>query len=81
MDWEPIYAELANKLRWSISSTARAAGFNYSFQESMALANYAAGDILRQMKAKNAKPDFMLNTSADVAAWMDLERNSKTTIS
>lgn len=58
LDWEPIYAELANKLRWSISSTASAAGINYTFQESMACANFAAAEIIKVMKMKDHAPDY-----------------------
>ena len=61
-EWQPIYAELANKLRWSISSTAAAAGINYTFQESMACANFAAGSLLDLMKLKAGDPDLMVNT-------------------
>jgi len=58
MEWEPIYAELRNKIRWSVASTAQEAGFNYSFRDSVALATVLAGDALKLMKAREAKPDL-----------------------
>lgn len=61
LDWEAIYAELANKLRWSISSTGQGAGIRYTFPESMACANYAAADILKIMKIKFEKPDYVVD--------------------
>ncbi len=63
-EWEPIYAELQNKIRWSISSTARSAGFNYSFQDSLALATWAAGDALKLMKVRDQKGDYLFNHKA-----------------
>ena len=69
MEWEPIYAELANKLRWSISSTAAAAGLNYTFAESMACANFAAADLIKLMKVKVEKPDYRIpSKTIDLAA-------------
>lgn len=62
--WEPIYAELANKIRWSIASTAKSEGWHYSFQDSMALANVLAGDALKLMKIREEKPDYEFDTKA-----------------
>ncbi len=67
MEWEPIYAELANKIRWAISSTGDSAGISYTYRESMAAANMAAGDLLRIMKVKWEKPDFRLTTAKEVS--------------
>ncbi len=69
MEWEPIYAELANKIRWAISSTGDSAGISYTYRESMAAANFSASDLLRMMKVKWEKPDFRLTTSKEVAAF------------
>tara|TARA_Y100001951_G_C11169277_1_gene199308 strand:- start:423 stop:641 length:219 start_codon:yes stop_codon:yes gene_type:complete len=66
MEWEPIYAELANKMRWAIASTAQAAGQNYTFTETMAVANYCAGDVLKFMKLKEQSPDVRALTPGEV---------------
>lgn len=57
MEWEPIYAELLNKIRWAIASTA-AGAFNYSYRDSVALATVLAGDALKLMKKREEKPDL-----------------------
>lgn len=57
MEWEQIYAELLNKIRWSVASTA-AGAFNYSYRDSLALAQVLAGDALKLMKAREEKPDM-----------------------
>ncbi len=64
MEWEVVYAELLNKVRWSISSTASSAGFNYSFQDSMALAHVLAGDGLKLMKVRDKAPDYQFEPKA-----------------
>lgn len=61
MQWEQVYAELLNKFRWSIASTMAGQGFNYSYQECVALAGALAGDALRLMKLKDEKPDLRLS--------------------
>jgi len=66
MQWEAIYAELANKLRWSISHTGANAGINYTFQESMNAANYVAGDLLKLMKIKAEKPDYRVPAAEEL---------------
>jgi hypothetical protein len=70
MEWEIIYAELSNKLRWSISSTADAAGFNWSFRESQSVANLLASDALNVMKMRDKNPDTELTTAA-LKVWLD----------
>lgn len=62
MEWEQTYAELLNKFRWSIASTVAGQGFNYSYQESLALAGVLAGDALNLIKLKHEKPDLRINT-------------------
>jgi len=57
LEWEQIYAELLNKIRWSIASTASGV-FNYSYTETVALAGVCAGDVLKLMKLKEEKPDL-----------------------
>jgi len=63
MEWEPIYAELLNKFRWSIASTA-AGVCNYSYRDSLALASVAAGDVLKLMKLKEEKPDLQFTAKS-----------------
>jgi len=59
--WEDFYAELKNKIRWSIASTA-GGHFNLSYQASNQLAGMVASELLQVFKAKEEKPD--LDTSA-----------------
>lgn len=58
MQWEQIYAELLNKIRWAIASTAAGQGYNYTYQDSIALATVLSGDALKFMKLKEEKPDL-----------------------
>ena len=69
MEWEIIYAELMNKIRWAIASTV-AGAFNYSYRDSQALATVLAGDALRLMKMRHEKPDLSL-TPESVRALME----------
>lgn len=58
MEWGPVYAELSNKFRWSISTTAASMGCNYGFAECTAMGNQLAGDVITLMKLKEEKPDL-----------------------
>jgi len=61
MEWEHVHAELTNKVRWSISTTAAAAGINYTYSEAMACSNVVAGDLVKLMKLKYEKPDLRIS--------------------
>lgn len=56
--WEETYAELANKIRWSIASTVSSAGINLPFRTSKGLAGFFASDVLRLLKLLDEKPDL-----------------------
>ena len=58
-----VYAELLNKFRWSVASTAAAQGWNYTYNDSLALASVFAGDAIKLMKAKDEKPDLRLDAA------------------
>jgi len=64
MEWEQIYAELLNKIRWSVASTAANIPVNYSYQDSIALSKVLAGDALKLMKAREEKPDLRFTTES-----------------
>lgn len=55
--WEDFYAELKNKIRWSIASTT-AGAFNLSYQASNQLAGKVASELLAVFKAKEQSPDL-----------------------
>lgn len=58
MQWEETYAELANKMRWSIASTVSAMGINLPYRTSKGLASFFASDVLRLLKLLDEKPDL-----------------------
>jgi hypothetical protein len=59
MQWEEVYAELLNKIRWSISTTTADRGaISCSFQEAQSVAGVCAGDVLHLLKLKAATPGF-----------------------
>lgn len=58
MEWEQIYAELLNKIRWSIATSAANGGINIPFRTSKGLAGFFASDVLRLLKLKDEKPDL-----------------------
>lgn len=60
MKWDDVYAELRNKFRWAIATTA-AERFPLTFKESLALASVLAGDTLTVMKRKADSPDFRID--------------------
>lgn len=56
--WEEVYAEMLNKIRWSIASTVSGAGINIPFRTSRGLAGLFAGDVLRLLKLLEDKPNL-----------------------
>lgn len=56
--WEEVYAELLNKIRWSIASSVAAQGINLPFRTSKGIAGLFAGDVLRLLKLLEEKPDL-----------------------
>lgn len=70
--WEETYAELANKIRWSIASSVSSAGINLPFRTSKSLAGFFASDLLRLLKLLEEKPDL------DIAELAKSERRTLT---
>lgn len=64
MQWEIAYAELTNKIRWAISTTANSLGMNIPFREAMGAASPLAADLLEEFKMKHDKPDYQLASRA-----------------
>jgi len=61
MQWEMLYAELSNKIRWAIGTSVGATGsFNLSYREQQDIAHVLAGDLLACLKAKDETPDLDL---------------------
>jgi len=56
--WEEIYAELLNKIRWSIASTVSGQGINIPFRTSKGMASLFASDVLRLLKLLEEKPNL-----------------------
>ena len=52
MQWEDVYAELRNKIRWSISSTATSVGISLSYEESLKHAKCAASQVVEDFKTR-----------------------------
>jgi len=60
-DWAAVYAELRNKIRWAIGSTAGESGaVSLGFQEQMALAGPLAGEVTEAFKSLYEKPNLRL---------------------
>lgn len=64
MEWEQIYAELQNKIRWAIATTCSNAAYNLAFSEAKAMSSLASGDVLAALKAKHRTPDLRLTKEA-----------------
>ncbi len=57
MEWEDLYAELKNKIRWAIGSST-GGYFNLSYRVSNQLSGHIASDLLDLFKALEEKPDL-----------------------
>lgn len=57
MQWEDLYSELKNKIRWAIASSV-GMHFNLSYRDSNQLAGPIAQDLLEVFKARDEKPDL-----------------------
>jgi len=68
--WEDLYAELKNKIRWSIS-TSMGGQYNMSFRASDQAAKPLAQLLLDGIKLKNDAPDL------DLGSWIAKEIESK----
>jgi len=61
-EWGDIAMELTNKIRWAIGSTlASTPVINLPYTAQMALAAVLANDALTLIKAKNEKPDLVID--------------------
>jgi len=68
-NWEEIYAELRNKIRWAIGTTlAESGAINLGFREQTALAGPGAGAILEALKELYEKPNIRLAHSDGAVA-------------
>ncbi len=70
--WEETYAELLNKIRWSIATAAPTAGITLPFATSKALASLFASDVVRLLKLLDEKPNL------DIADLAKSERRTLT---
>ena len=61
-EWGDIAMELTNKIRWALGSTlATTPMINLPYTAQMALASVLANDALTLIKAKNEKPDLVID--------------------
>lgn len=57
--WANVYAELRNKIRWAIGSTAGDSGaINLSYRDQLAMAGPLAQEALEQLQAMYEKPNL-----------------------
>ena len=56
--WDFVYAELTNKIRWAISSTASQIPLTIPFRDVMSVAGQFAGDVLPILKLMEEKPNY-----------------------
>jgi len=58
-DWKDVYAELRNKIRWAIGSTANETGvLTLPFTQQVALSGPLAQDALESLQAIYEKPNL-----------------------
>lgn len=63
MPWKSVHAELTNKIRWSISTTAATVPCNVSFPDSQWVASMLANDVLDALKMLSANPSLSLRAA------------------
>jgi len=60
-DWQDVYAELRNKIRWAIGSTAAESGaISLSFRSQVAMAGPLAQTALETLQAMYEKPNLRI---------------------
>lgn len=58
-NWSDVYAELRNKIRWAIGSTAAETGFmSLAFREQVAMSAPLAQEALERFQAIYEKPNL-----------------------
>lgn len=68
-DWKDIYAELKNKIRWAIGSTAAESGaINLPFTTQTELAGPLAQSVLETLQEMYEKPNLRLVRGARTQA-------------
>jgi hypothetical protein len=56
--WDEVYRELQNKIRWAISTTSGNVAINIPFKDAMAMASMCCTPILEAFKAVEEHPDL-----------------------
>lgn len=61
-EWDDIYAELKNKLRWAVGTTTAETGvISLSYRSQTAIAGILAQDVLSLLKRMHEKPDLAID--------------------
>jgi hypothetical protein len=63
VEWAIVYAELTNKIRWAISSTASQIPVNIPFRDAMSVGGEFAGTVLEILKRIHAAPNYKFSTA------------------
>jgi len=76
MDWDNIYRELTNKIRWAISTTVNDNGLtSMGFREAMELAKLASGDTLPVLKERERSVDTLSDMPRKIRRAMEASAN------
>lgn len=62
LNWEDIYPELVNKMRWAISTSLKTPASNYPFPASQALATVFSQSIIDIAKQAVEEPGILAST-------------------
>lgn len=62
--WEDIYPELVNKLRWGVQTTFSQEGASFSYSDAQRIATVLSGDAIDLLKASKSSPEVLASTSA-----------------
>lgn len=68
LNWNDIYPELVNKLRWSISTAFATPESNYPFRDSQAMATVFAQEIVDLVKLAQTEPGVTM-TPGSIRGW------------
>jgi len=69
MEWEDVYPEMVNKIRWAIVSTLQGNGGSISYSEGQSLATVVSQDIMSIAKVYERSGGVLASTGSVREFW------------
>lgn len=69
-DWDDVYPELVNKIRWAISTSLSTKGSNFHYTASQKLATVLSQDVIELVKLSYESP-LLLTKTGNIRSTLD----------